>query len=68
MEDGHMKTVEEALSFYNTDADRGLTPDQVKTNLAKYGANGECSCFLWYFNLLSVYCIFSCFVGVIVGN
>lgn len=41
MDDGHMKTVEEALSFFHCDQERGLTLDQVKTNQAKYGPNGK---------------------------
>lgn len=39
MEDGHCKTVDEVLNFYNTDHERGLTVDQVKKNQAKYGPN-----------------------------
>ncbi|XP_028896923.1 calcium-transporting ATPase sarcoplasmic/endoplasmic reticulum type isoform X2 [Zeugodacus cucurbitae] len=39
MEDGHAKTVEQALNFFGTDAERGLTLDQIKTNQKKYGPN-----------------------------
>ncbi|XP_037908095.1 calcium-transporting ATPase sarcoplasmic/endoplasmic reticulum type isoform X2 [Hermetia illucens] len=39
MEDGHQKTVEEALNFFGTDHERGLSIDQVKKNQAKYGPN-----------------------------
>lgn len=39
MEDGHTKTVEQTLSFFGTDGERGLTFDQVKKNQAKYGPN-----------------------------
>lgn len=41
MEDGHAKTVEEVLTYFGTDVERGLTPDQVKRNQEKYGLNGE---------------------------
>jgi len=41
MEDGHSKTVEQSLNFFGTDAERGLTIDQIKTNQKKYGLNGE---------------------------
>ncbi|KAL5288296.1 ATP2A2 family protein [Megaselia abdita] len=39
MEDGWIKTVDEALNFFGTDNERGLTLDQVKKNQAKYGLN-----------------------------
>ncbi|XP_017461075.1 PREDICTED: calcium-transporting ATPase sarcoplasmic/endoplasmic reticulum type isoform X2 [Rhagoletis zephyria] len=39
MEDGHAKTVEQALNFFGTDAERGLTLEQVKSNQKKYGPN-----------------------------
>uniref|UniRef100_UPI00168D5A08 cation-transporting P-type ATPase n=1 Tax=Acinetobacter pittii TaxID=48296 RepID=UPI00168D5A08 len=39
MEDAHSKTVEEVLNYFNTDAERGLTLDQVKRNQEKYGPN-----------------------------
>lgn len=41
MEDAHSKSVEEVLSYFGTDPDRGLSPDQVKRNQDKYGPNGE---------------------------
>lgn len=41
MEDGHSKTVEQALNFFGTDAERGLTLDQIKANQKKYGPNGK---------------------------
>ena len=41
MEDGHAKTVEQVLNFYGSDPERGLSSEQVKTNQAKYGPNGE---------------------------
>lgn len=41
MEDGWIKTVDEALNFFGTDAEKGLSLDQVKRNQAKYGLNGE---------------------------
>ncbi|XP_033155108.1 calcium-transporting ATPase sarcoplasmic/endoplasmic reticulum type isoform X2 [Drosophila mauritiana] len=39
MEDGHSKTVEQSLNFFGTDAERGLTLDQIKANQKKYGPN-----------------------------
>uniref|UniRef100_A0A1L8DF78 Calcium-transporting ATPase n=1 Tax=Nyssomyia neivai TaxID=330878 RepID=A0A1L8DF78_9DIPT len=39
MEDGHAKTVDEVLNYFNTDPERGLTLDQVKQNQSKYGPN-----------------------------
>ncbi|XP_030081196.1 calcium-transporting ATPase sarcoplasmic/endoplasmic reticulum type isoform X2 [Drosophila hydei] len=39
MEDGHSKTVEQTLNFFGTDAERGLTLDQIKSNQKKYGPN-----------------------------
>ncbi|XP_037954769.1 calcium-transporting ATPase sarcoplasmic/endoplasmic reticulum type isoform X3 [Teleopsis dalmanni] len=39
MEDGHSKTVEQALNFFGTDPERGLSGDQVKNNQKKYGPN-----------------------------
>ncbi|XP_055374578.1 calcium-transporting ATPase sarcoplasmic/endoplasmic reticulum type isoform X2 [Condylostylus longicornis] len=39
MEDGHMKTVDEALNFFGTDFERGLSTEQIKKYQAKYGPN-----------------------------
>lgn len=39
MEDGWIKSVDEALNFFGTDSEKGLTLDQVKKNQAKYGPN-----------------------------
>lgn len=41
MEDGHSKTVEQSLTFFGTDAERGLSLDQIKANQKKYGPNGN---------------------------
>lgn len=41
MEDAHCKTVDEVLNYFNTDPEKGLTPDQIKRNQEKYGPNGE---------------------------
>lgn len=41
MEDGHSKTVEEVVNYFNVEPDKGLSPDQVKRNQEKYGLNGE---------------------------
>lgn len=46
MEDGHIKTVEEVVNYFNTDPERGLTPDQVKKYQEKYGPNGKSKYFL----------------------
>ncbi|KOX76047.1 Calcium-transporting ATPase sarcoplasmic/endoplasmic reticulum type [Melipona quadrifasciata] len=39
MEDGHCKTVDEVLNYFNVDPDKGLSLDQVKRNQEKYGLN-----------------------------
>ncbi|MCJ8738191.1 hypothetical protein PDJAM_G00032630 [Pangasius djambal] len=39
MEDAHTKTPEEVIAFFGVSETSGLTPDQVKRNLAKYGPN-----------------------------
>lgn len=36
-----MKSPAEVVSFFGVSENTGLTPDQVKKNLAKYGPNGE---------------------------
>lgn len=41
MDDGHAKTVEEVLSHFKADPERGLSLDQVKEYQKKYGPNGE---------------------------
>lgn len=43
MEDAHTKTVDEVVNYFNTDPERGLTPDQVKKYQEKYGPNGKSS-------------------------
>lgn len=45
MEDGHSKTVDETLNYFGTDAERGLSTDQIKRNQEKYGPNGESTIF-----------------------
>jgi Ca2+ transporting ATPase len=39
MEDGYMKTWEQCCDHFGVNVDRGLSPDQVKRNLDKYGPN-----------------------------
>uniref|UniRef100_A0A182UKJ5 Cation_ATPase_N domain-containing protein n=1 Tax=Anopheles melas TaxID=34690 RepID=A0A182UKJ5_9DIPT len=39
MEDGHSKTVDEVLSHFRVDPERGLSLDQVKEYQKKYGPN-----------------------------
>lgn len=41
MEDAHAKKVDEVLSYFAVDPERGLTPDQVKRYQEKYGPNGK---------------------------
>lgn len=49
MEDGHAKTVDEVLNYFNADGEKGLTIDQVKRNQEKYGPNGKLHwVFLYY--------------------
>ncbi|KAL7857379.1 hypothetical protein SRHO_G00162780 [Serrasalmus rhombeus] len=47
MEDAHTKTPEEVVAFFGVHETSGLTPDQVKKNLAKYGHNGESKSMSW---------------------
>lgn len=49
MEDGHCKSSEEVINYFNVDPERGLTLDQVKRNQEKYGPNGKSVPFLNYF-------------------
>jgi len=39
MEDGYMKTWQQCCDYFNVNTERGLSPDQVKKNLDKYGPN-----------------------------
>lgn len=41
MDDGHARTVEEVLSHFKADPERGLSLDQVKEYQKKYGPNGK---------------------------
>lgn len=41
MEDAHTKSVDEVLKYFGVDAEKGLTPDQVRKNQEKYGPNGK---------------------------
>jgi Cation transporter/ATPase, N-terminus len=41
MEDAHARTVDEVVTYFNLDTDKGLSPDQVKRNQEKYGLNGK---------------------------
>ncbi|CAB1312094.1 unnamed protein product [Coregonus sp. 'balchen'] len=41
MENAHTKSTAECLAFFGVKLETGLTPDQVKRNLAKYGPNGK---------------------------
>lgn len=41
MEDSYAKTSVETLAYFGVNENTGLSPDQVKKNLAKYGYNGE---------------------------
>lgn len=41
MENAHIKETGDVLSYFGVTEDTGLTPEQVKKNLSKYGFNGE---------------------------
>lgn len=41
MENAHTKAPEECLAYFGVNENTGLTPDQFKKNLDKYGFNGE---------------------------
>lgn len=41
MENAHSKESAEVLAHFGVTEDTGLSPDQVKRNLEKYGFNGE---------------------------
>lgn len=41
MEDAHMKAPADCLAYFSVNETTGLSPDQFKKNLAKYGYNGE---------------------------
>lgn len=41
MEASHTKSVEEVLDYFNVAETSGLSEDQVKSGLEKYGPNGE---------------------------
>lgn len=47
MEDAHTKTPAECLAHFTVSETTGLSPDQVKKNLAKYGYNGEIDEMSW---------------------
>ena len=41
MENAHAKVPAECLTYFGVNEESGLTPDQFKKNLEKYGFNGE---------------------------
>lgn len=41
MENAHTKTVEEVLSAFNVNESTGLSPEQVKQQRERHGANGK---------------------------
>lgn len=41
MDLAHAKTADEACGFFGVDSNVGLTDDQIKKNLEKYGPNGK---------------------------
>uniref|UniRef100_A0A3P9IPV3 Cation-transporting P-type ATPase N-terminal domain-containing protein n=1 Tax=Oryzias latipes TaxID=8090 RepID=A0A3P9IPV3_ORYLA len=49
MENAHTKSATEVLDHFGVNENTGLTQEQVKVNLEKYGLNGEYfpSCFGW---------------------
>jgi Cation transporter/ATPase, N-terminus len=59
MEDAHARTVDEVVTYFNLDTDKGLSPDQVKRNQEKYGLNGK-----FKFNFFqSLICIVKWLIG-----
>lgn len=42
MEAAHSKTTEECLAYFGVSETTGLSSDQVKRHLEKYGPNGKC--------------------------
>lgn len=51
MEDGHAKTADEVIQFFQVDPERGLSLDQVKRYQEKYGPNGKFNYKNFYYNL-----------------
>lgn len=47
MEDAHAKSPAECLAYFSVSETTGLTPDQFKKNLEKYGYNGEINKMSW---------------------
>lgn len=47
MEAAHSKSTEECLAYFGVSETTGLTPDQVKRHLEKYGPNGKCPLESW---------------------
>lgn len=41
MENAHTKSATEVLDYFGVNENTGLTQEQVKVNLEKYGLNGE---------------------------
>ena len=41
MEDSHTKSVAEVLHYFKTDETTGLSDNQVKEGIEKYGPNGK---------------------------
>lgn len=41
MENAHAKTGEECLAYFGVNEHAGLSPEQVKRNLEKFGHNGK---------------------------
>ncbi len=41
MENAHTKSPAECLAYFGVNENTGLSPDQFKKNLDKYGFNGE---------------------------
>lgn len=47
MEDAYTKKPSECLAYFAVSETTGLSPDQVKKNLAKYGYNGKIHVMSW---------------------
>lgn len=57
MEAAHAKSTEECLAYFGVSETTGLTPDQVKRHLEKYGPNGKCP---WEDRLVAPSCAYTC--------
>lgn len=57
MEHGHAVPWEEVVAHFKTDPERGLSDDQVKRYLEKYGPNGECPTSQFFHQHDALFCL-----------